>query len=209
MKNTTATNRTALIAVLLIGSSAWLCAQYNPGQPGQPADRTTRIEQKATNMTAAGQSQIMKANKASSLIGSTVKNQQGDKLGKIHDVVLDYNSDRVAYVVLATDSGILQSEKLHAVPLRAFQCAADGSSVILNADKDKLTRSEGFDKNNWPSLGTTAWGAEPFWRDNQGAQGVQSTTPGLPATPDTQNKQDIQPPTGLKNPTETEPKKQP
>ena len=167
MKKAPVSKRTALIAVLIIGSSAWLNAQNN--NPGQATDRSVRQDQKYTNTTAGAQSaQPMKANKASSLIGSTVKNQQGEKLGKIEDIVIDFSSDRVAYVVLATDSGILQSEKLHAVPLRAFQCSADGTSVTLNTDKEKLTRSEGFDKNNWPSLNTATWGAEPFWKDTQG-----------------------------------------
>src|SRR4051812_29322386 len=40
-------------------------------------------------------------NKASHFIGMTVKNQNGDRLGKIKDVVIDFDSGQVAYVVLA------------------------------------------------------------------------------------------------------------
>lgn len=181
----------ALIAALIVGSSAWLPAQNNnqgqnqgqtPSQGlggqrqiGQPADQTLRTDQKSTNLTTGAQSmQPVKINKASSFIGSTVKNQQGERLGKIHDVVLDFNSDRVSYVVLSTSSGILSSEKLHAVPLRAFQVDSDGTSVTLNSDKDKLTTAESFDKNNWPSMNNTTWGAEPFWKDRQSTN-TQST----------------------------------
>ena len=79
-------------------------------------------------------------------------------MGKIHDIVIDLNADRVAYVVLATKTGVLGPEKLHAVPLRAFQAGSDGKSLTLNADKDKLTRAEGFDKNNWPALDAATLG---------------------------------------------------
>jgi len=183
-KTNKSVTRAGLIAVLILGSSAWLSAQYTPGQGTgsgdtgmsggknsqiDKSDRQTRSEA-ASIQTSSGQP--MKINKASSLIGTTVKNQQGEDLGKIHDLVIDFNADKVAYVVLSTGSGVFSSQKLHAVPLRAFQPSADGTSLTLNADKDKLARDEGFDKNNWPALGATTFGAEPFWND-QGSTGSQ------------------------------------
>ena len=65
----------------------------------------------------------------------------------------------------ASGTGIASSHKLHAVPLRALQPDSTGTALILNADKDKFARSEGFDKNNWPGVTTAVWGAEPFWKE--------------------------------------------
>jgi sporulation protein YlmC with PRC-barrel domain len=157
----------ALAAVLILASGAILNAQTNQAQTGQPESGLGRQQATITADpgTASQAPQLMKINKASSLIGATVKNQQGVSLGKIHDVVIDLNSERVAYAVLDSGAGLLNPQKLHAVPLRAFQADADGKTLILNADRQKLVQSEGFDKNNWPGVTTTAWGAEPFWKD--------------------------------------------
>ena len=133
----------------------------------------------------------MKVNKCSQLIGMDVKNAQGEKLGDIKDVVIDFNSGKVGYVVLDTGGGILSSEKLHAVPLQAFQAGSEGNTLILNSDKDRLSKAEGFTKDNWPSPSNPSWGSQPFW-DEKG-----STTPGTkyrsgtttpPRTSDTPNR---------------------
>jgi len=164
MKTKTIEKQAALLAVLAFASSAWLNAQDNPPQVGRRADVT---------IGTTNQTQVMKINKGSTFIGATVKNQQGEDLGKIHDVVIDFNSDKISYVVLGNRSGVLSPQKYHAVPLRAFQPDSQGTGLILNADKAKLEASAGFDKDNWPAVGTSTWGAEPFWRDNQGVNGVQ------------------------------------
>ena len=174
-KTNTVTTGAALIAVLIVGSNALLGADYSQAQTGSQINNPDRqqIKMRSSTNTESQASQPLKINKAGALIGSTVKNQQGETLGKIHEVVIDLNADRVAYVVLATGTAVLGSQKLHAVPLRAFQPDAEGTALILNADKDKLARSEGFDKNNWPAVGTTTLGAEPFWKEDQGSTGLQ------------------------------------
>jgi sporulation protein YlmC with PRC-barrel domain len=118
----------------------------------------------------------MKINKGSSLIGATVKNQQGETLGKIKDIVVDLSSEKVAYAVLDTGTGAFSTQKLHAVPLRAFQTDAEGTSLILNADKQKAAQAEGFDKNNWPAMNSAAWGAEPFWKESEGTTTAPRST---------------------------------
>lgn len=230
----TSAKQAALIAVLVLGSSAWVSAQSNQVQTGQPAGGAgSQPEKPVIGISANSRSpQPTRINKASSLIGTTVKNQQGEELGIIRDLAIDFNSGQVAYIVLDGDmehrhlgmgdelshcaltntsdtaevlvtradwtgsivplllyppgfdmsdyrvydpevahwvsgssgTGFVSSEKLHAVPLRAFQSDATGTSLVLNANKDKLERSEGFAQNNWPPVTTTAWGAEPFWK---------------------------------------------
>ena len=128
----------------------------------------TKTPDTTSTYTNTQSMQTSKVDKGSILIGTTVNNQQGEELGKIRDLVIDFGSDRVAYVVLASKNGLFNAQKLHAVPLRAFQPDADGTSLILNADKDKFERSLGFDKDNWPAMSNAAWGAEPIWKDYQG-----------------------------------------
>lgn len=141
-------------------------SQYIQGQTGQPGSGLDRQQNRTGTSQAA---QPLSINKGSSLIGTTVKNQQGETLGKITDLVIDLKSERVSYLVLDSGAGISSTEKLHAVPLRAFTANSEGTALTLNADKAKLGSSEGFTKDNWPTVGTATWGAEPFWKDTQEA----------------------------------------
>jgi sporulation protein YlmC with PRC-barrel domain len=152
----------------------WLVAQQPQPYPPleQPPPKRDKIEKrdtqrKVTDMPGTA-AQIMKVNKASGLIGMEGRGSDGKELGKIHDLVFDLKSDRVAYCVLNSQRGLLGAAKLHAVPLRAFQACPDGSHLTLNADPEKLARAEGFDRDNWPSLANPTWGAEPFWQDSPG-----------------------------------------
>jgi sporulation protein YlmC with PRC-barrel domain len=147
--------------------------QYRMSSTNQNRTYETTDRSTTSAMSTMGSSVVTKANKASSLIGMDVKNQNGENLGEIKDVVINLNQEKVAYAVMQTGMGIMGTGKLHAVPLRAFQTSADGDHLILNADKDKLARAEGFDKENWPSLNTPAWGAEPFWQDNTTLRGSE------------------------------------
>jgi sporulation protein YlmC with PRC-barrel domain len=170
----------AVLTAVLCGSSAWLMAQYaTPGQGTTPGSSSSSTSSRygSMNSTNNESGQPMKINKASELIGCTVKDPQGERLGKIRDVVIDFQNDRVAYAVLGSESGILSAEKLHAVPLRAFQPSDDGTYLILNTDKDKLAHAEGFDKNNWPSVTNPSWGAQPFWEENSGSSSTLQQTP--------------------------------
>ena len=172
-----------LITLFSIGTASWSGAQQPAKQPGvqpQPGQREQtpnqpnqdrlnrdRFDQNRQQDSRAHQPRSV--NRASSLVGMEVKNQTSERLGRIKDVVFDLDSGQISYFVLTTDQG----EKMHAVPARAFQASPDGSSIVLNADKSKLTRAEGFDRNNWPSMTNPSWGAEPFWegtsdQDRQG-----------------------------------------
>ena len=127
-------------------------------------------------------------NKAHSLIGMRVRNQQNERLGKIKDVVLDLQSGRVAYVVLSTGGF---RPKYVALPPSAFSAAASDKYLTLNADKDKVMNAAGFTRNNWPNMASPSWGAEPFWqspdsssyekRDNDASRSLDSTTPVVPS----------------------------
>jgi hypothetical protein len=175
MKTTnTVPKRAALIAVLILGSNAWLSAQDTNVDRIEVIGAGLKPQQEKTTAdmsTNSQSSQVTKINKGSSLMGTVVKNQQGEQLGKIRDLVIDFNSGRVAYLVLDSAIGYFSSPRFHAVPLAAFQPDPTGTSLILNADKAKLDRSEGFAKDNWPAVTTAAWGAEPFWKDSQGTSG--------------------------------------
>jgi len=98
--------------------------------------------------------------RASELIGKDVVNVAGKDVGDLKDLVINMNAQKVHYAVLEFDPGIFRSEKLFAVPLRAFMFKRDPGdrsdlkteNLVLNVGKSQLENMRGFDKNQWPNL---------------------------------------------------------
>jgi sporulation protein YlmC with PRC-barrel domain len=106
------------------------------------------------------------ANKASGLLGMEVRNQKGERLGHIKDLVIDWKTEQVSYAVISASSKAMSGigEKLLAMPLAALALSADRKHLILDADKSKVQAARGFGRDDWPSVSNPSWGAEPFWQ---------------------------------------------
>lgn len=89
---------------------------------------------------------------ASSLEGDHVKNAQGETLGHVKEVMIDTASNRVAYYVLSFGGVLGMGDKLFAIPPEAMKLNHEDECFILNIDKDRLKKVEGFDKDNWPDM---------------------------------------------------------
>ena len=94
-----------------------------------------------------------------SLIGTDVRNRQGETLGDIKDFVLDLETGRVRYAVLDFGGFLGIGDKYFAVPLEAFRPDTESERLVLDADKARLENAPGFDKNDWPSTPTDAFDA--------------------------------------------------
>lgn len=115
--------------------------------------------------------------RASKLIGADVENLQGEKLGKLEDLVIDPQTSEIAYAVLSLGGFLGLGEKYFAVPWNAFSPAfsptgSEEPAPILNVQKEQLKNAPGFDKNNWPDMANRQWGEkihsfygqEPYWQ---------------------------------------------
>jgi len=107
------------------------------------------------------------------ITGDRVKNNAGEDLGKIEELVIDVNTGRVAYAVLSFGGILNMGNKLFAIPWEALQVEPQNKQFILNVDKTRLENATGFDKDNWPNMadptfGTTIYrhfGYKPYWED--------------------------------------------
>ncbi len=95
--------------------------------------------------------------KASKLMGTQVKNPQGDKLGKVENIVLDLSAGRIVAVIISSGGFIGLGDELSAVPPTAFQYNASHDSLELNTSKEMLSASPHFKANEWPDLGQPAY----------------------------------------------------
>jgi sporulation protein YlmC with PRC-barrel domain len=146
--------------------------------PSGRADQQNGVQQPDTNYQSSAGSQAATQNttadqptainRASGVVGMDVRNQNGEHLGHIKDIVFDLNSERVSYAVLTTAPKGLPfvNEKLLAVPLNAFTPGPDNKYLILRADKSQIETASGIQSSNWPSVSNPSWGAQPFWQNN-------------------------------------------
>jgi sporulation protein YlmC with PRC-barrel domain len=108
---------------------------------------------------------------ASSLTGDRVTNRMGEDLGKVHDIMIDVPSGRIAYAVLSFGGVLGIGNKLFAIPWSRLQLDEDRKEFRLDADKRLLEQAPGFDKENWPDMADPTWGSQihtyygvkPYW----------------------------------------------
>ena len=102
--------------------------------------------------TSRGQNQVQELNRASNFIGSEVQLREGKQGGTVKDVVIDFDSGRVAYVVVDVSSVLDETtdSSLIAVPARAFRLQND--RAVLDANQDKLQRQRTFSAGSFPAL---------------------------------------------------------
>lgn len=166
MKNTKQLKLFITVAALCLTAPGLtnLQAQVVPNAPTQPEIPRAADATLAPGQPTIAPGQPLRVNKCTQLVGTQVENPQGQTLGTVKDVVVDFNTGRVSYCVLGIDRGAFQTPKYLAVPLTAMRPSANGTELILNADREKLAEAQGFDRNNWPSVSNPAWGAQPSWQ---------------------------------------------
>jgi hyperosmotically inducible protein len=126
--------------------------------------------------------QLKYAAKASDVIGKTVLNNQGEKLGKVEDLALDVESGRIVQVILSTGGFIGIGDTLTAVPPEALHCDAAHKVLHLDADKEKLTGAPKFETSKWAEYSDSNhlaavyryYGEEPAFNFIHGAETLQN-----------------------------------
>ncbi len=174
---------------LLLASGAFAAGYDQPGTAGDMSSGSADMQNSSSTRgaadmqssessaggtgSAATSAAIPKIDRASKIIGMSVKNPQGENLGDIKDIALDENTGRIAYAVLAAGGALGVGEKYFAIPWKALSLNTTGDNFVLNVDKDRLKNAPGFDKNNWPDFANQQWGAEvyryygqqPYWEE--------------------------------------------
>lgn len=109
--------------------------------------------------------------RSSTIVGSAVRNLKGDDLGKIHELVLDIVTGRIAYAVLAYGGFLGMGDKLFAIPWEALMKRSDERQFLLDLDENTLKTAPGFDRDHYPASADANWlsnvythyGYTPYW----------------------------------------------
>ncbi len=109
--------------------------------------------------------------RASTLIGTKLYSHKSETFGDVKDVVIDPNSGRVAYVVVAFGGFLSLGEQLFTVPFSAIEYSVDKNECVLDVSPDRLKEAPGFDPDHWPAMADEEWnrnlytfyGQAPYW----------------------------------------------
>jgi len=76
--------------------------------------------------------------RASKVIGTTVKDSTGERLGKVEDVVLDKQSNSILFGVMSFGGVLGMGEKYHPVPWAALDYDEGSNAYVINLTKEQL-----------------------------------------------------------------------
>jgi sporulation protein YlmC with PRC-barrel domain len=85
--------------------------------------------------TATGHTGVIRAKK---VIGTSVKNSAGEKIGTVEDIVLDKLSNNIVYAVVGFGGFLGMNEKFHPVPWSALDYNEGENSYVVPFTKEQL-----------------------------------------------------------------------
>ena len=76
--------------------------------------------------------------RASKVIGSSVFNTTGEKIGKVEDVVLDKTSSNILFAVIGFGGFLGMNEKFHPLPWSTLDYEKQKEGYVVNVTKEQL-----------------------------------------------------------------------
>jgi sporulation protein YlmC with PRC-barrel domain len=120
--------------------------------------RFSKSGKPAENVGATPKDEPGQYRRASALIGMTIRNPQGESLGTVRDLVIDWKDDRIHYAVMGHGGTLGVGEKLFAIPwdastIKSLTGKPGDEGFVVNVQKSALDANAGFTKDNWPAEG--------------------------------------------------------
>jgi sporulation protein YlmC with PRC-barrel domain len=95
--------------------------------------------------------------KGSKIIGKSVQDMEGTKLGEIEDLAINEIGGEVRYVVLPFRGILGMSEKYYAIPWEALTLSNDRKHFVVGVKENTLKQAPRFDKEKWPDFADPAY----------------------------------------------------
>jgi len=114
------------------------------------------IQKESIEHSQEANKSMQQVSRASKIIGTKVKNPNGENLGDIKDIVIDPKNGKVVYGVVSFGGILGMGDKLFAIPWDTLRWNRDKEYYVLDLDKDTLKKAPGFDKKHWPDT-TNKW----------------------------------------------------
>ncbi len=101
----------------------------------------------------------------SDLLDYTVNNPEGEELGGIEDIMIDWRQDRMVYAILSFGGFMGLGEKWFVMPLSSVAVDPVEQRLIFDADPEVLQDAPGFDADDLPDTADPDWdlGIRDYW----------------------------------------------
>ena len=100
---------------------------------------------------------------ASSMMGDAVKNEQGESMGTIKDIMLDITTGSIRYYIIEFGGFLGVGTKYFAIPFGILIVNPEEKSFVFNQKKEMLENAPGFDFNHWPDTNNHLDRVYEYW----------------------------------------------
>ena len=107
-------------------------------------------------------SRLSQLQRASKIIGMSVKNLQDEKLGKVENMLVDLPSGRIVTLIVSSGGFLGIGDELSAVPPAAFRFTAERDILQLDATKEMLSNAPHFKANQWPDFAQPSYAGSVY-----------------------------------------------
>jgi sporulation protein YlmC with PRC-barrel domain len=129
-----------------------------------PAEDKIKLQQDPKVETGKGSS--VTTHKANEMIGASVQNTAGEKLGTIRDFAFEMPSSKLAYVIVASGGILGLGADFHAVPPNAFSHETTAARVLtVDMSKERWEGSPKFKKEQLTGLNAHREQIEKYFAD--------------------------------------------
>jgi len=156
LKGTAAALRLALVPVACL-SLLSACATYE----SYPAPVAT-----SASLPTPATLQDYRAVRASDLIGRTVRNQNGEYMGQVRDLVVQMGTGEVRYAVVTAGG----DPRLYALPIHSIK-AGSGNDIVVDLPRPRLADFRSW--TQWPDMHDAA-----YWNELDRVSGFRPVQPG-------------------------------
>lgn len=93
--------------------------------------------------------------RASEIIGTDVKNAADEKVGKVDDLAVDFQSGKILAVIISTGGFLNIADTLSAVPPSTLRYDAEAKVFRTSLTKEQLTKAPQFKADQWKDQSDT------------------------------------------------------
>ena len=91
--------------------------------------------------------------------GTAVYNRKGERLGDVHNLMIDKYSGQVAYAVMSFGGFLGIGESYHPLPWKVLDYDTTKGGYVVDLDKEKLSGAPSFSRDQTPDWGNREWDA--------------------------------------------------
>jgi sporulation protein YlmC with PRC-barrel domain len=163
-------------------------------QPGQQITPTegvtpaTGVQQQPA--TGEGQVMVPQMIRLSDLMDFPVRNQLGEDLGNVEDMLVDFNDSRIHYIVITWGGFLGLGQNWYAIPWNQLRLDILNNTFLTDLTEAQIEAAPSFDRDAWPNItaeGDWDTGVQEYWQTQPQPQpvqpGVQPVQPGTTPQP--------------------------